>query len=202
MATRLSVVNDCLAVMGEAPINALSEFHTFKDGALSTLDRVTATVMAKDWWFSMENLTLTVNPVDRRVYLPTDVVTFVPLDDRPTIVQRGRVLYDLKEGTDRFVVGETFDLIIKRSIPLEDMPASVGNYIARRTVLEFQHLYDGDQTKTRNLTIEVYGNPQMQVMGLRAEAEAEHIRNRKVNLLDNSLAVNRVRRAYRRSFIR
>lgn len=198
MLTKLKAVNDCLAIMGEAPLTNLDEEHAFKSGALDTLDRVDESVQAEDWWFNMENLRLETNPADHRIYFPTDTATLVPLWDRPNIVQRGRVLYDLKRGTDRFDDGASFEVVIRRRLALEELPNAVAAYIRRRVVMEFQDQYDGDQTKQRNLKAQVYGDPQVGTIGLRGLAVAEHIRNRKVNFIQNSPGLNRVRRVTHR----
>lgn len=191
MTTQLTVVNDCLAIMGEAPLNAISEEHSFKQAALNTLERVDSQVQAEDWWYNMEWLTLKVNIADHRVYFPTDMGTMVARSCANKYVQRGRILYNLEEGTDRFPDGFELRVILKRRIPLVDCPVSVAAYIGRRTVLEFQQLYDGDQTKTRNLDKEVYGVPGVS-LGLVGMAKAEHIRNRKINFIANSERLSRV----------
>lgn len=192
MTTTLSVVNDCLAIMGEAPLNALSEDHAYKQSALTTLDRVDLTIQAKGWWFNVEALTVSTNPTDGRIYLPNDSATIMPLDERPNIVQRGRVLYDLKRGTDIFDLNTTYKIQLKRRVPFEHLPQSISAYIARQTVLEFQMLYDGDSTKTRALYLQVNGDPQLGTLGLRGEAMAEHIRNRRVNLIWQSSRLHQI----------
>jgi hypothetical protein len=199
MANDLDVVNDCLAIMGEAPLNSLTEDHTFKEAALNTLNRVNRQIQSTGWWFNMENYVMRVNLQDQRIYFPTDIGTIMPFENRPHLVQRGRVLYDLSRGTDRFELGQTFDARLVRIIPLADVPESVGAYIARQSVLDFQQAYDGDQTKTRNLMIEINGSPQMGIVGLKTEAKLEHIRNRRVNLIDSSDRMARIDRVTRRN---
>ena len=184
MVTQLTVVNDCLAIMGEAPLNTLSEEHAFKAAALGVLSRVTGTVLAKGWWFNLETLTLTASPVDGRLYLPSDVGTVLPFHKDANLAQRGRVLYNLTAGTDVFEQGFATTVRLTRLLPLEDCPSSVADLIAARVVLEFQTQYDGDQTKTRNLG-ELVGT-------LTTLAMAEHIRNRRVNLVHTSERLARI----------
>lgn len=192
MTTRLDVVNACLAIMGEAPLNALTEDHAFKEGALRILDRNDDDIQSRGWWYNLENLLLRVNPQDNRVYMPTDIGTVRPEGHwGARYVQRGRVLYDLHEGTDRFP--STFQLRVKfiRKIPIQDCPQSVGAYIARKTVMDFQQEFDGDQTKTRNLMIEVFGNGG-NILGLKGAAEAEHVRNIGYNFVIENERLSRV----------
>lgn len=193
--TQLGVVNACLAIMGEAPINSLAEQHVYKTTALAILERNDDNCQSEGWWFNTEDLTLTVNPVDHRMYPPTDTATVRPalLSERSRYVQRGRIMYDLKNGTD--VLDDAFTLKVKlvRRIAFEDLPKSVSAYIARKTVLDFQQDYDGDQTKTRNLQLEVYGQPGVS-LGLKGLAEAEHIRNVNFNFIENSQRMHRISR--------
>lgn len=196
MATTLEVVNQCLAIMGEAPLNTIAEEHPFKQSALNILDRNDKQIQSEGWWFNTEYLTLTVNPTDSRIYLPNDTATIRPIFDRPNIVQRGRVLYDLHNGTDLFAEGTTVQVNLIRRIAFELVPQSVNDFITRKTVLDFQNDYDGDSTKTRDLWREVYGTPAnantQESMGLRGIAKSEHIRNTKVNFIQQSSRLHRI----------
>lgn len=185
MATELTTVNDCLAIMGEAPLNSLVEEHAYKAAALATLARVSKTVQSLEWWYNLENLTLTTNPIDGRLYLPGDVGTMRPVGTSSDLVQRGRVVYNLAAGTDVFALGFSCAVQITRILALPDVPTSVADLIVAKTVLEFQNLYDGDQTKTRNLG--------ELVARLQQEAKIEHIRNRKVNLIETNERLARIR---------
>lgn len=199
MTTRLDAVNQCLAMMGEAPLNTLAEEHTFRDSALHVLDRNDKAIQNKGWWYNTERLTLSVNPADLRVYLPGDATTIRPSAreyayDHRRYVQRGRVLYDLYTGSEFFDAGFTLKVELVRRLPLEIVPESVAQFIVRKTVLDFQQEYDGDQTRTRNLSAEVMGGGGF--LGLYGEAKAEHIRNVGHNFLDNSPGVSILRRTY------
>lgn len=192
--TQLSVVNACLAIMGEAPINTLAEQHVYKTNALAILERNDDNLQSEGWWFNTETLRLTVNPVDSRMYPPTDAATVRPgVNDRWRYVQRGRVMYDLLKGTDILDAATVLDVQLVRRIAFDDLPKSVAAYVARKTVLDFQQDYDGDQTKTRNLQLEVYGQPGVS-LGLKGIAEAEHIRNVGFNFIDNSERLSRITR--------
>ena len=192
MATRLDVVNACLAIMGEAPLNSIDEDHAFKHGALNILSRNDEEIQNKGWWYNTEDLLLRVNPADMRVYLPTDGSTIRPQGHKSMrYVQRGRVLYDLQAGSDRFDQSFTLDVKLIRQVPFEYCPRSISAFIGRKTVLDFQQEYDGDQTKTRNLLIEVYGDGG-RILGLKGSAESEHIRNVGFNFVSESERLSRV----------
>jgi len=199
MATKLDVVNACLAIMGEAPLNVLTEDHTFKEAALKYFEDNNRTIQARGWWFNTERLTLTASPVDKRVTLPGDTGAWAANDNthpRERYVQRGRRLYDMHDGTDLFPDGFRITGTLTRIIPFEDLPLSVSAYIERKTVLDFQNQYDGDQTKTRNLLIEVYGGALNNVMmlGLKGQAEAEHIRSVRMNFIEENPRLGAIRR--------
>lgn len=192
MVTQLRVVNDCLAIMGEAPLNSLQEDHDFKTAALNGLSSLRTRILARGgqgWWFNEEIVKLSVNPLDNRIYLPGDALSVVILDERPRLAQRGRILYKLEEATDQFDPTDTYQARIFRDLAIELIPTSVAEYIAGSTVLWFQNEYDGDQTKTRNLM--------QTVAELKADAGAEHIRNRKVNLLNSNVSLARIRNIVR-----
>lgn len=198
VATTLEVVNDCLAIMGEAPLNTIAEDHAFKTAAINVLNRNNRNVQAKGWWFNQELLTLSVNPTDNRIYLPNDTGSFIVVDrtKRDEYAQRGRVVYNLTKGTDLFTVGDTLEVQLIRQLAFEDLPNTANAFIGRKSVLDFQLNYDGDQTKTRNLQMEVFGAPTtqgaMETLGLKGELMAEHIRNKRVNFIAQSERLSRV----------
>lgn len=192
MVTELRVVNDCLAIMGEAPLTSLNESHAFKAAARNALTRVSGIIQSKGWWYNMETLNVAASPVDNRITLPNDAGTVLPPYRFPNVVQRGRFMYDLDRGTDIFPEGTTYEVRLVRTLPIDLVPATVAEYIAGQTVLEFQQQYDGDQTKTRNQWKLVYGDRQEGTLGLKGEAEKEHIRYRRVNLIASSERLHRV----------
>lgn len=144
----LTVVNRMLATMGEAPLNALTDPHTFRGACLAKLENRNSTVQTPGWWFNRELLTLSPNIGDSKIYLPGDVVN-VMIPGRLDIVQRGRVLYNTVQGTNLF--DESVDAQVIRILPFEDLSDIVAEYIAATAVLEFQTDFDGDSNKMRTL---------------------------------------------------
>lgn len=198
VATTLDVVNDCLAVMGEAPLNDINEDHAFKTSALDVLKRNVRDEQSVGWWFNQEELLLRADATDGRVYLPTDVGRVLAYDPCGLVeyAQRGRTLYNLTKGTDLFAQGFTVKAILVRLLAFEDLPNSANAYIGRKTVLDFQMRYDGDTTKTSFLKAEVYGQPSNAntsgQIGLKGTLTAEHIRNKRVNFINQSERLSRV----------
>lgn len=198
VATTLDVVNDCLAIMGEAPLNTIAEDHAFKQAALTQLDRNNRNIQAQGWWFNQELLTIAANPLDNRLYLPNDAGSFIVLDRTKLdeYAQRGRVIYNLSKGTDIFSPGFSLKVQLIRQLAFEDLPNSANAFIAGKSVLDFQLQYDGDSTKTRELKGTVYGFPTTQgaeqSRGLYGELNAEHIRNKRFNFIQNSERLSRI----------
>jgi hypothetical protein len=170
----LTVINDCLGTMGEAPLNAVDDAHPFRGACVSILNTVDREFQAKGWWFNRESLTIEPSPVDGFIYLPGDAIS-VRTEDR-NLVQRYRRLYNLDGGT--YVMTAKQDLTIIRLVPFAETPELYATYAAAETVLRFQKRYDGDSDKTRSLTQERNE--------ARIAANSEETRNAKANLIDSN----------------
>lgn len=173
----LEVVNGCLASMGEAPLNSLSDPHAFRGAALAVLDKKDKEIQARGWWFNTERLEITPSPVDSRMYLPGDVIELQSGNGR--YVQRGRLIYDTLDGTTQFDRPLTISIV--RRIPFADLPDIVAAYIYAATVARFQQDYDGDSEKARNLLRD-------ESMA-RAAANSANTRNTGANLLANNARI-------------
>jgi len=178
----LTVVNRMLATLGEAPLNALTDPHTFRASCLAKLDNKDSTLQTKGWWFNRELLTLPPNVGDSKIYLPGDVIN-VMIPGRLDIVQRGRVLYDTVNGTNLFT--ESVDAQIIRRIPFEDLPELVAEYIASDAVLEFQSDFDGDSNKRQLLA--------QTLKEAKLEFNAEATRQARYNVLESNTRLMRLK---------
>lgn len=193
MANTLDMVNECLGTMGEVPLNSLNDPHAFKGPALRAIDKASSTIQGKAWWFNTEELELVPNPDTGHVYLPGDCVavafgfpgvTFRGGAHQRRYVQRGRRLYDLQEGT--YVIIETLRAQIARKLSVEDVPQVINDLIRTTAVLTFQSNYDGDNNRRAELV-------QEQKLAEIA-AKAENIRQGRLNILDNSPRLRRIKR--------
>jgi hypothetical protein len=178
----LTVVNRMLATLGEAPLNALTDPHTFRGSALAKLDGKDAALQTKGWWFNRELLTLSPNIGDSKIYLPGDVIN-VMVPNRLDIVQRGRVLYDTVNGTNLFT--ESVDAQIIRRVPFEELPELVAEYIAAEAVLEFQSDFDSDNNK-RQLLVATFNMAKL-------EFNAEATRQARYNVIDSNDRLQRLK---------
>jgi hypothetical protein len=185
MATTLEVVNDCLASLGEAPLNTLAEPHEFKSTATRLLERTNRKIQSTGWWCNTEAITLKPSSMNY-IQLPGDCLkwesgvrssdTLVRSQAKPWLVQRGNRLYDTRNrtyGVDEEVTGE-----LVRLVPFEELPIILNEYIAAATVVRFQSNIDADTQRRNELT--------QQYTLARIEARAEHIRQLKINFRNNN----------------
>lgn len=194
MYTNLQVVNKCLATMGEAPLNSLSEVHGFRGAALRCLNEADQQTQSRGWWYNTEERELTPSPDDGSIYLPGDVtrvsfgfvsVTGVDCGQwQGRYVQRGRRLYDVVDGT--YAITENLRAQIIRRIPYNEVPDCVAELIAAAAVLKFQSDYDGDNNRRAEL--------QQDLQRCATYANAEDIRQRRVNLYNLNPRLQRIKR--------
>lgn len=186
MATRLDVVNDCLATLGEAPLNTLAEPHEYKASATRLLDRVNQEIQATGWWCNTEAITLRPATSTGYVQLPGDCIKWesgvrssdalIRSQAKPWLVQRGTRLYDTRNRT--YAVNEEVTGELVRLLPFEDLPTILNEYVAAATVLRFQSDIDADNSRRQELS--------QRFTLARIEARSENIRQLKVNFLNNN----------------
>lgn len=198
MATKLDIVNDCLASMGEVPLNTLTEQHAFKTAALSCLSRKLKSTQSRGWWFNTETVVLKPDPTNGFITLPGDCLkwlsgtkatdTFIPYRPKPWLIERGTRLYDTRNRT--YVLTEEVTGTIVREIPLEDLPQVANDYIAAATVLQFQSDFDADNNKRQYLA--------ETLRAAQIALNAEETRQTKVNLLNSNARLARIKRVTNR----
>lgn len=198
MATTLEVVNECLATLGESPLNTLTEPHTFKSAALKAIDKANRRIQSRGWWFNVESITMKPAPDTGQMQLPGDCLKWasgVRTPDtlerglpKPWVIQRGSRLYDTRTRGYEFTeeaVGE-----ITRLVPFEDLPQVVNDFVAAEAVLKFQSSFDADNSRRQELA--------QAWMTSKIELSAEQTRQAGVNLLNNNVRLNRIKSAVRR----
>lgn len=186
--TQLTVVNACLASMGEEPINSLAEENAFVNSAKFALEQAVTNEQARGWYFNVERITLYPHSLDRRFYLPADVIDFSTESINPnSLMVRGTKIYDTNgghwlEGTSPITVS------VIRLLAFEDLPLMARRLVKAATVQLFQQSYDGDAQKIREAAEEY----QMAYVFL----NSQHIRTVGANFLPRRGA--ELRRATRR----
>jgi tail tube protein len=168
----LDVINLMLGTMGELPLNSLEDSHALLPAMQGALDDANRRIQADGWWFNMEDVTLTPNPVDSALYLPNDCLSV--RTDKYNLVKRGNRVYNLTGGTYVFTQSQLKVELI-REVAFEDLPEIAASYIAAVAILKFQTDYDGDTAKGRQLANEVQTT--------HIAINVAHTRSRKSNLL-------------------
>lgn len=171
--SELDVVNECLASLGEVPLNSLDDEHSYVPAARRHLRIANGREQAKGWWFNRETLTLTPDPQSNFIYIPEDTISVDPSSQWTHLVQRGRRLYDpLGAG---YAIGKQISVTLIRLIPFEELPPPAAAYISLCAQRDFQKAFDADRMKVE----QIYQERQEALITLRAE----DIRNAGVNLL-------------------
>ena len=177
----LTVLNNCLGTMGEAPLNAVDDPHPYRGPALSILGSVNRELQARGWWFNREALTLQPGALDSCIYLPGDTIGVLAED--PRYVQRYRRLYNIETGD--YVFTTPVDVELRRLIPFEETPELYAAYAAAETVIRFQKRYDGDSQKTRELGREL--------ADARIACSSEETRQVQANLIESNVRLSYIK---------
>lgn len=174
MYTQLDVVNEMLALLGELPVNDLLTQHPSVPAALARL-RTSGVLLQSDmFWFNTEDVTLTPQSGNKRIVVPGDAASIDSYTRAPEVAVRGGYLYNLTAGTFEF--DEPIKARLLRVLPFEQLPFSVRRWVAAHAKLAFQNTLDADANKTREL--------EREYETARVAVNAEHIRNKRVNMLN------------------
>lgn len=179
---KLTVLNACLATMGQKPLASIDERHPLRAAGIALIDRHNRTVQARGWWFNRENITLAPD-TSGKLIVPGDSLVIRSLNRNMRVATRGPVLYNLTDSTDLFT--DTLDVEIVRLIPFDQLEDVVADYISYCVQKEFQLTYDGDSDKQRRLG----ESTEM----ARILLNAEETRNQPANWLDSNANVRRMR---------
>ena len=171
LVTQLTVVNACLASMGEEPINSLAEENSFVNSAKFALENATVNVESEGWWFNKEQITL-LPDTDGLYRVPADVIDLDINSNPAWLTMRGQKLYSVVDG-DYLKGTRSYQANIIRLVTFEDVPFHAKRLIKAAAVLLFQQSYDGDATKIKEAETEY---------GLAYQlAKSQHIRSVKAN---------------------
>lgn len=168
--SELDVINECLATMGEAPLNDVDASHPYVPSAQTSLMRANNSELGKGWWFNTDWGTLLPDPITGNIFFPGEAITMQFAGNAYT--QRGRRLWDRGNGT--YNIGKQVPYVAIMSIPFTDLPVMANELVGARAVLEFQAKYDADDAKYKKLE-ERYNQLYMVL-------KAEDIRQRKANV--------------------
>lgn len=145
---KLDVINSMLASMGQAAVNSLDETNPFLDTGLKRLDLCLKRILARGFWFNVEQRTL-VPDAYGYIQTPTDLLELRNPQGAVQYTRRGQKIYDRKRQSYLFEDSITVTMVV--SLDFDDLPTLAADYIGATAVLEFQTDYDADETKTRRL---------------------------------------------------
>jgi len=174
--TRLDVVNDMLACLGELPMNSLEEGHPLAPTAIRVLTTASAREQGKVWWYNQE-ITDLYPDTDKNIYVPNDTLKVDPLDQCRNYVQRGRRLYKPMEPTlaAKWEFDAKVRCLLLREVPFDDCPVSIQFLISYSAQLDFMKSYEADAQK--------YQQVQQLYMDAMRTANSEHTRSVGANML-------------------
>ena len=149
--TELSAVNTMLGVIGESPINSLSNISGVIDAvtARQVLNEVAVTVLSEGWQFNTENNWTFLPDVTGTITIPSNLLE-VSATDHTTldVAIRGTRLYDRKNHTYDFsdYAGIGVKLNTVSLMEFDDMPQAAKYYVAIRAARVFQTRVVGSDT--------------------------------------------------------
>lgn len=173
--TQLTVLNACLASMGEEPINSTAEDNAFVNAAKFALEQANLDEQARGWYFNLEHVNLRPDTLNNRYHVPADIIDLVVDSTNPGwITLRGRRLYDSRNG-DWLEGTSPIKLHVTRLLEFEDLPMMARRMVKAAAVVKFQQSYDGDAQKIQEAQTEY----QMAYINL----NSQHIRSVGANFL-------------------
>lgn len=151
--SRLDVVNDMLACLGELPVNSLEEGHPMVPTAIRVLSTANTREQAKSWWFNRELTDLSPDTLGH-IYLPNDVIRVDPQQRSLQYVQRGRRLYKPYEpnATTKYTFDRPVRVWLVREIPFDDLPVTPQMFVSYSAQLDFMKSYEADPQKFGQVT--------------------------------------------------
>ena len=169
----LEVVNSMLGLLGELPVNSITDPHTLIPAALAAVTNQNALVQVDFWWFNVEYPTLIPQAGSGLILVPEDAASVDSLTQYPRLAVRGNRVYNLDDLTDVFT--QPLRVRLHQVLPFSDAPTIARAHIAAKAKLEFQMAYDGDSTKAQII--------QQEIKETYIRLHSEHIRNAKANML-------------------
>ncbi|UGL61138.1 tail tubular protein A [Pseudomonas phage Eisa9] len=148
MLTELEVVNECLASMGELPINSIANStNPMVTNARAAFQRANVGEQGVGWWFNTETVKITPQ-TDGTCFVPADTLSLYTKDkyNPQWLTIRGRKLYDTGNA-EYYTTGNPISIKLIRYLPFNDLPYNAQRLVAAATVEKFQLNYDGDQQK-------------------------------------------------------
>lgn len=143
----LDIINGMLAVVGEHPVSSTDSLHPTVVVAKELLNTENYAVQSKGWFFNTETGVVLKPAADGRIILPNNTLKVSVSGSK--YVQRGRVLYNLTDHTDKFTEDVQVDITTK--IDIADLPPNAHLYLKARARTAMFLNDDGEGNKQARL---------------------------------------------------
>lgn len=148
--TKIEAVNQILQGLGRARTNQIGAgAQGFAVQAEGALDEASKAIQSKGWYFNCDyDVELTADSNGEYV-LGADVVKISHGRGTLDLVKRGRLLYDRKDQTSTFTVGNTVKINQVRLLPWNDTPESFRTYAIKMALRVLVERLFGDQARSQ-----------------------------------------------------
>jgi len=147
----LEIINAMLAVVGEHPVSSKSSLHPTVVIAKSILSIANKKMQGKGWFFNTEYGVVLKPAADGRIVVPSNILKF--RIEGSNIIQRGGVLYDMDQHTDKFSGDVTSTLTL--DIDIDSLPPNAQAYLCAMACANMFLNDDGEGGKMDRLDREV-----------------------------------------------
>lgn len=155
LVSNLSILNACLALMGELPVASLDDDHPYQATVDDLITSKLNEIQLKSWWFNTQVRTIQPDP-SGEIHLPSNTVSCTvlkPYNKNLTQSYGVNKLFDLHELT--FNIGVAVEAEVVLILPVEELPPLVQRYLEALVKYNFQLNYVAESAKTLVLANEV-----------------------------------------------
>lgn len=146
--TKLDIINDMLATIGEAPLNELDARHPHVAAGLRILDQKNREIQVNGgagWWFNIiPNYPLRPD-VDKHIAVPSDLLKYTSVEFPTRYYVHGGFLHDAHLDTNEFE--DTVYVHAIRLLDVIDLPPLAHAYVSYEAIKRFSVTYEGDMTR-------------------------------------------------------
>ena len=186
MITELDIINSCLQVIGENPVNNANSNHPSAIAALTVFNRVNRALQMRNWWFNHEYKFFLQPEIDGTILLPINTLRVSMAHVHSNFVVRGQNLYDPVLHT--YNINRAVECDITVQIDIENCPDTFADYVLKQCTYEFYRNDDGDRDKTLDLKSET----QFAMI----EARKEHMTNARLNSQNRPISLPMMSRIF------
>lgn len=150
--TPLDAVNEILAAIGEAPVDALDTGNVDVENAYRILVNTNRQIQIKGWSFNtIKEYPLMPDKFTKEIAWDSQLLK-VETDDGSILRNRSGIVYDTTNNNDHFEDTRTVEAIVL--VPFEEVPEVFKTYITVRAARVFSSRYLGDESILQTLTQE------------------------------------------------